>query len=85
MRGSYLNVEIFLYPSVRELEISRFQPLILIQGRDILLKSLYVKDLPLRCFDDVGGKKRLQLRDLEPNNNTKYSNASLQRKKPGVR
>ena len=68
MRGSDLNVELPLH-SFREFELSRFQPLI--PGMDILVKSFYVKELPLLCFDDVGGKlvamkKRRQQRDSDP-------------------
>lgn len=68
MRGSDLNVEIPLH-SFREFELSRFQPLI--PGMDILVKSFYVKELPLICFEDVGGKlvamkTRRQMRDSDP-------------------
>lgn len=68
MRGSDLNVEIPLH-SFREFELSRFQPLI--SGMDILVKSFYVKELPLLCFEDVGGKllamkKRRHIRDSDP-------------------
>ncbi len=68
MRGSDLNVEIPLH-SFREFELSRFQPLV--PGMDILVKAFFVKELPLLCFEDVGGKlaamkKRRQLRDSDP-------------------